>query len=537
MPKTKRPKNIGAHFDHFADKPGPIWHLDRPFDIAPDAGRAYDSTSLAHLVADMSGRLYAAGLRRGERLAIIKHNHMDVVLLAAAAARIGALPAMITATFPPDTLGKMMERLEPKVIVAADDVLAAAHEQGVQLAGAGTRVLAVEGERLSGGATRLADLAGSDIPAPDLRPDSEPMLLTHTSGTTGVPKFVMHSADTIGVYGVMETIRIPFLSTRPSDTVASCIAFVHSRAVTWVMAQSVLVPTKVVVLGGSDPDVVVETLQRNRPTTLEACPNIFQRWEHLPKAHPELFSDVRMFVSTFDAIHPSTIRTFMETSRRRRPVWAQSWGQSEIGPATLAQYPKRKVMRKRSDGHGTFTRNVGRPVPFVTKIKVVDPETRRPVSRGSSGLVLINGKGRCLGYLGEPERYEEKVWDGWWNTGDIGVHRWDGTVDILDREVDVIPGTSGIELESLLLERLEDASEVIVLGNPNGLPVPIISTHSGTLDRAAWERATAGLIALDEPRVVDWEDFPRTGTWKVRRFDLRRKVLQSQETFGSGRWT
>ncbi|KKD02155.1 hypothetical protein TN53_42105, partial [Streptomyces sp. WM6386] len=130
-----------------------------------------------------------------------------------------------------------------------------------------------------------------------------------------------------------------------------------------------------------------------------------------------------------------------------------------------------------------------------------------------------------------------KVWDGWWNTGDIGVHRWDGTVDILDREVDVIPGTSGIELESLLLERLEDASEVIVLGNPNGLPVPIVSTHSGTLDREAWERATAGLIALDEPRVIDWEDFPRTGTWKVRRFDLREKVLQSRETFGSGRWT
>ncbi|MCX3060316.1 class I adenylate-forming enzyme family protein [Streptomyces beihaiensis] len=535
MPQTKRPKNIGAHFDHFGDKPGPAWHLDRPFDIAPEAGRTYDSASLAQLVAEMSGRLYEAGLRRGDRLAIIKHNHMDVILLAAAAARIGALPAMITSTFTPDVLGKMMARLEPKVIVAADSVLAAAAEAGVDLAGPATRLVAVEGEQPVSGALPLADLAGSGVPAPDLRPDAEPMLLTHTSGTTGVPKFVMHSADTIGVYGVMETIRIPFLSTRPDDTVASCIAFVHSRAVTWVQAQSVLVPSKVVVLGGCEPDTVVETLSRNRPTTLEACPNIFQRWEQLPKTHPELFTDVRSFISTFDAIHPSTVRTFMAATRRRRPVWAQSWGQSEIGPATLASYSKRKIMRR--DGGEPFTNNVGRPVPFVTRLKVVDPETRKPVKRGERGIVLVKTKGLCLGYLGENERHREKVWDGWWNTGDIGVHRRNGTVEVLDREVDVIPGTSGIELESRLLERLEEVTEAIVLGDPDGLPVPVVSTNTGTLDHAAWQRATADLPALAEPRVIDWNDFPRTGTWKVRRFDLRQKILQTQDTHGTGRWT
>ncbi|NNN35112.1 acyl--CoA ligase [Streptomyces sp. S3(2020)] len=535
MPKTQRPKNIGAHFDHFADKPGPVWHLDRPFDIAPDAGRAYDNAAIAQLVADMSGRLYAAGLRRGERLAIIKHNHMDVVLLAAAAARIGALPAMITATFPADTLGKMMERLKPKVIVAADSVLAEAAESGVALAGPTTRVLAVEGREPLAGTTALADLTGSPTPAPDLRPDADPMLLTHTSGTTGVPKFVMHSADTIGVYGKMETIRIPFLSTRPDDTLASCIAFVHSRAVTYVMAHSILVPSKVVVLAGSDPDTVVETLSRNRPTMLEACPNIFQRWEHLPRTRPHLFTDVRAFVSTFDAIHPSTVRAFIATSRRRRPVWAQSWGQSEIGPATLAQYSRRTVM-KPTEGE-PFTNSVGRPIPFVTRIKVVDPETRKPVRRGERGIVLVKTKGLCLGYLGEPERHREKIWDGWWNTGDIGIHRRSGNLEILDREVDVIPGISGIELESRILERLDDATEVIVLGDPGGPPVPVVSTHSGTLDREAWRRVTADLPELAEPRVIDWEDFPRTGTWKVRRFDLRRKVLQNQDTYGTGRWT
>ncbi|MBT2446409.1 hypothetical protein J7F03_04780 [Streptomyces sp. ISL-43] len=46
--------------------------------------------------------------------------------------------------------------------------------------------------------------------------------------------------------------------------------------------------------------------------------------------------------------------------------------------------------------------------------------------------------------------------------------------------------------------------------------------------------ATRDLPELAEPRVIAREDFPRTGTWQVRRFDLRRRVLESQETFGTG---
>ncbi|MER7758938.1 class I adenylate-forming enzyme family protein [Streptomyces sp. NPDC097619] len=539
MGKTARPKALGALFDHYAGVPGAEWHLDRPFDIAPQGGRAYDSTSLARLVADMSGRLYAAGLRRGDRLAIVKENHLDTILLAAAAGRIGALPAMITSTFNAATLAKMMPRLEPKILIASHSVLAAAQRDGISITGPDTRVIAIDGDAEEiPGAVSLSEFAGADVPVPNLRPHSDPMLCTHTSGTTGVPKFVVHSPNTlIGVLSKLETMRIPFLSTRPDDVIASCIAFVHSRAVTWTFAQFALPPKKAVILGGSDPDTVVETLSRHRPTTLEACPNIFQRWERLPSLHPELFTNVRAYLSTFDAIHPSTIRTFMAATNRRAPVWGQSWGQSEVGPATLAVYSKRTVMRP-SGSKDPFTNSVGRPIPFVTQIRVVDPDTRKPLPRGERGLVLIRTKGRCLTYLGEHERHQEKDWDGWWNTGDIGIHTRTGNLHVLDREVDVIPGTSGIELESLLLERLDDVTEAIVLGNPGGLPVPVLSTHDGKpLDPAVWARATADLPALEEPRVIPWEDFPRTGTWKVRRFDLRAQMLETQETYGSGRWT
>ena len=537
MKKNPRPKNLGALFEAHAGAAAPVWHLDRPFDIAPEGGRRYDVAGLADLVADMSGRLYAAGLRRGERLAIIKENHFDVVLLAAAAARIGGLPAMLSSTNAPEPLATMVERLNPKVLVASSSVLAAAEAKDVTLAGPGVAVLVVDGDAKGDGVQGLQELAGADIPPMDLRPDNEPMICTHTSGTTGVPKLVVHSPNSlIGVLTKLETLPLPGLAVRPDDVFASCIAFVHGRAITWAYAQLARPPRKTVVLGGSEPDLAIEVLAEHRPTILETCPNIYQRWESLTDSHPQAFKRVRAYLNTFDAIHPPTVRKFMEVTDFKRPVWGQVWGQSETGPVAMALYSRNKI-RKNVGALDPVTNIVGRPVPLVTRVKVVDPETRKPVPAGTQGVVLVRTKGLCLDYLEESDRHKEKVWDGWWNTGDIGVKSRSGALRIVDREVDVIPGTSSIELESILLARLEQATEVIVLGNPGGLPVPVISMANGTLDPDKWRTATADLPELAEPHLIGWEEFPRTGTWKVRRFDLRSRILNSESTFGTGRWT
>lgn len=537
MKKNRSTKNLGALFEAYAGATAPTYHLDRPFDIAPDGGRQYDVAALAALVADMSGRLHAAGVRRGDRVAIVKENHHDVVLLAAAAARIGALPAMISDTNPPAVLAAMFARLEPRVLVASDAVLAAAVAAGVTLTGKDTRVLAVGGRAEVPGSTPLGELGGATVPPMDLRGNDEPMICTHTSGTTGVPKLVVHSPNTlIGVLTKLETMPIPGLAVRPDDVFASSIAFAHGRAITWTFAQLARPPKKVLVLADADPETAAAHLSEHRPTILETCPNIYQRWEPLTVSHPEAFRRVRAYLNTFDAIHPRTVAKFMEASEQRRPVWGQVWGQSETGPVAMAVYSRARI-RKNTGALDPVTNTVGRPVPFVTRVRVVDPETREPVAAGKQGVVLVRTKGRCLTYLGEDDRHDEKNWDGWWNTGDLGVRSRTGSLRIVDREVDLIPGASSIELESILLERIERATEVIVLGNPGGLPVPVVSLASGELTEEQWRTAAAGLPDLAPPHVIAWEDFPRTGTWKVRRFDLRERVLQSQATFGTGRWT
>jgi hypothetical protein len=78
---------------------------------------------------------------------------------------------------------------------------------------------------------------------------------------------------------------------------------------------------------------------------------------------------------------------------------------------------------------------------------------------------------------------------------------------------------------------------VIVLGVPGQTPQPVISTETGMLDPAEWKAATADLPGMADPIVIPWESFPRTATWKVRRFELREQVLGSSQIYGSGKWT
>ncbi|GGQ13979.1 AMP-binding protein [Streptomyces roseolilacinus] len=533
--RTTSSFHLGRVFDWHAEQARQsVLHVDRPFDIAPDGGLVYDGPALAAAVRELSDCLHAAGLRRGDRVVVSKENHFDMVLLAAGAARIGAVPVMIAPIASLESVRTMVDRAAPRLLVAGTGLLARAAEAGVELADEAVRVVrAGPSGAGGGGAVPLDELRGG--PAAPARPggDDDPMIATHTSGTTGVPKLVLHTANTaVGRFPPrMERYRLPLLTTRRDDVVAAAVSFAHIRVVAWASSQLKMAPRKLVAVSDPGLATVERVLEEHRPTSLEAFPNVFQHWEQLVDERPELFARTRLYVSTFDAVHPRTVRKFLGASRRRFPVWGWGLGQSEITGIMANLFTRRTVRAKaRPDATNTGW-------PMLVGLDVVDPETGRRQARGKPGIIMVSTRARCLTYLGEDDRYRAKLDGRWWNSGDLGVRAGFGRVRLIDREVDMVPGISCIELESTLLERLENASDVTVLGVPGQPPVPVLCMRGDRLDPREWERATAGLPALAPPRTVPWEDVPRTATWKVRRAALREQVLGTGATFGSGKWT
>ncbi len=512
--------------------------FDRPLDVAPALGTHLDYRELAELVESASGWLRAAGVEPWDRVAIQKRNHLDILVLASAAARLGAIPALLSPKLDPHAAGVLIDRLNRPVVVSDAETLARNQAGGVDVAALAKRVVAVGAETTRGGpATRQAvsldELRGAPVPPAFPRGEGEPVLVTHTSGTTGVPKLVQHSVDTIGALMSFETRRWPVVHLRRRDVCGICLSYVHVRSVTGWAAVLHTVPSLVAL---SEPDLVnVRRLfGRHHPTIVESHPNIYMTWEGLAGDAAAPFSRTRLFISTFDAIHPRTVRTLLDASKRRLPLWAQGWGQSEIGGATVRLYTRRSL--RRAGRAKSITRDVGPSIPFTTRVRITHPETGVPVRRGRVGLIEVATPSRCVTYVGEEDRHRRKCWKEWWNTGDLGEQtRWG--VRLLDREVDLIEGASCIELEDTLLDRLPEASEVVVLAAP-GLPVPVVSTHADhPLDPHSWEAATTGLPGLAPPVQVAWSDIPRTATWKVRRFLLREKLLRGLPTIGTGHWT
>jgi acyl-coenzyme A synthetase/AMP-(fatty) acid ligase len=485
--------------------------LDHDLDIAPRLGRRATVAEVADLVADYASRLWSARVRPGDRVVVYKSNGFDIPLLACAAARIGAVPVLLSPQLDGGTVAELVRRTDRPHLVTDEAKLTAELPDTVfELA---HQVLLTSGGHPD--AIDLHALADAErVPAITM-PVDHPTLITHTSGTTGTPKLAVHTGFSLqSRYRPQASIVRPLIRRR--ETIAMHVSFVHSRLFT-ALAISLLRGFPIVVLADSEPAHVADLFARLRPGIIEAHPNSFMEWEDLADDPRGPLAGVKLFSSTFDAIHPRTVHRMLHASRRTAPVFGQLYGQSEVGPAVVRGFTRRRDL----DDDG---RCVGVPFPGMTDVRVVS-RGGKPPSERHPGHIEVRSDGRIVTYLGEQQRYERQVSaDGWWRMGDVGYRTKWGCVHLLDREVDLIEGFgSTLAAEDVLFGKLDDLAEVIIIPDESGRPVPVVCTKGDKpLDLDAWQAAAASLPAMQDP--VQWrlEDLPQTATTKIKRLELAR---------------
>ncbi|ARP72891.1 long-chain acyl-CoA synthetase [Streptomyces pluripotens] len=503
---------LGTLFERAAARhPANVVVLDHELDLAPGLGRRLTVADIADLVDDFASRLWAAGVRPGDRVVVHKTNGFDITLLACVAARIGAVPVLLSPKLDGATVAELVRRVDRPHLITDQAKLDG--ELPDTVFDHACQVLLAAGDHP--GARRLRDLAGAPRVAPATVSAHHPALITHTSGTTGIPKLAVHTGWTLQArYRPQAAATALVRKRRP---VAVHVSFVHSRLFT-AMAIAMLRGFPLVMLADDDPRQAADLFARLRPGVIEAHPNTFMRWEELADDPRRPLAQVKYFSSTFDAIHPRTVQRMLRASRHRLPLFAQLYGQSEAGPVVGRIFTRWR-------GEDADGRCVGRAFPGMTAVRVVSRDGR-PVSETSPGYIEVRTNGRVLTYLGEPERYAQQEHDAWWRMGDVGYRtRW-GCLHLLDREVDVIPGFgSTLSAEDALFSALDELVEVIIVPGPDSTPVPVVCTRDDKpLDKVAWDRATTGLPRMAEP--VQWRraDLPQTATTKIKRLELARAL-------------
>ncbi|TRV77284.1 acyl--CoA ligase [Streptomyces sp. 130] len=502
---------LGTVFDRAAARhPASPVYLDHDLDVAPELGRRLTLTEIADLIDDFASRLWAARVRPGDRVVVHKSDNFDISLLAYCVARVGAVPVLLSPKLDGATTARLLERLDRPALVT--DQAKLEQELPSEVFDLAERVITAAGT--FPGACALAELAGTPrVPAVTM-PQDLPALITHTSGTTGLPKLAVQSGRTIQARcRPQSTLLAPVGRHEP---IAVHVSFAHSRMISGA-ALFALRGHPLIMMRDDDPERAAELFARVPPGVIESHPNTLLHWESLAHHPARPLARVRCFSNTFDAIHPRTVASLLAASERNLPFFAQTYGQSETGAIAARTYTRRH--RESADG-----RCVGRNFPGLTELRVVSRNGRAP-AKDNPGRIEARSAGRIMTYLGEQQRFDDQFSEGgWWRMGDLGYRTKWGCLHLLDREVDEIPGiNSTLELEDKLFTRLPELIEVIVIPDSAGVPVPVVCTRDDQpLDHARWRSAVADLPELAPPLQRRLDELPHTATTKVKRLELAR---------------
>jgi acyl-CoA synthetase (AMP-forming)/AMP-acid ligase II len=504
--------------------------LDRPtltFDTNVDgivpAWQALPLWQLDDRVRARAATLAALGIGRRDPVAVTATLGADVVLTFLALSRLGAIPALLNAKVAPDLAALYLSRLRAVALIADEDRRAALADHDIGI----TRVIEIEG--LGAG--------DPDAALPAYRHHSDdPVAITHSSGTTGVPKAVVHSHESMYA-AIRHRLRMPkaqgterMLSALPVPHVATLIA----------LNLALSNQTELLVLSSQTGPTVLDAVESWRPTGVLG---FAATWADL--AHHDLpqrdFGSVALWWNTGDCAHEAHIRRLVAVGNRTvataegrvtRPgsVFIDGLGSSEMGHSHFFITHTPETER--------YGRCVGRAHTFAD-LKVLDPEGNElPV--GEVGELGTKSPTLALGYWNDSVTTFRTRINGYFLTGDLVYRDEDGYFYHLDRLVDSVDLGGGKRLytamsEEHILAACPDVVDCTVSAvREDGVVATDVMLQLVENADPAENRTDRVLAALDPAvaatvrrvSVVADESIPHGPTGKVRKFRLRE--LQTQ---------
>jgi fatty-acyl-CoA synthase len=276
--------------------------------------------------------------------------------------------------------------------------------------------------------------------------------LTYTGGTTGKPKGVIGTAQSIST---MTTIQLAEWEWPEHPKFLMCTPLSHAGAAFFV--PTIVKGGEMVVLSKFDPAEVLRVIEEQRITATMLVPSMIYALMDHPDSHTRDLSSLETVYYGASAMNPVRLA---EAIRRFGPIFAQYYGQSEA-PMVITYLAKGDHDEKRLT-------SCGRPTLFCRTALL--GEDGNPVPQGEVGEICVSGPLLSGGYWNLPDETSRTFHDGWMHTGDLAREDEDGFWYIVDRTKDMIV-TGGFnvfprEVEDVVAEH-PSVAQVCVIGTPD----------------------------------------------------------------------
>ncbi|MFJ8257116.1 AMP-binding protein [Peribacillus asahii] len=497
-----------------------------------DKKSRYTYREVGKLVDRVALGLLKIGLGKGDVISIQLPNWNEFIILHYAVTRIGAITNPLIPIYRDREIGYMVGMVESKMMVVPDKFRGFDYPAMIERLShqwPAMEHVYVQGENIPSGMKSLATLFEEpweermDVKVLD-EIEHNPNDVTEiifTSGTTGNPKGVMHTHNTLCV---STNYWIERLRLTSDDVMHMASTFAHQTG----FGYGVRLPTHyagtAVYQDIWNPNEFLELIEKEGITFTAGATPFLEDTIRLEGIGNYNLSTLRAFV----ALGAPIPRQLVKEANEKVPCKILAgWGQSENGLVTLTKLDDSEEKLTGTDG-----------VPFSgMEVKVVDMngEICPPHQEGA---LLSRGPAQFVGYLKRMDDTLAEHQDGWFITGDRAVMDEDGYIRISGRNKDVIiRGGENIPVayvENVLYEH-PDISIVQIIAMPDRRlqekACAFISMKQGktpltlqTMREFLEQKGIAKQYWPEHVEVID--EFPRTPSGKIKKFRLREMISE-----------
>lgn len=425
------------------------------------------------------------GIEKGDRVTLLASNQKEVFEIMFACGKLGAIFVPLNWRLSVDELNYILEDCNPKLLLYNEKFSeTVSHLKNVKNNFA------------------LRDIIQSDIrisqPFDILLTETDPWLMIYTGGTTGKPKGVILSHQSI-IWNAINTIISWGLTSE--EVTLNYLPLFHTGGIN-ALSVPILMNGGTVVIGDQfHAEEAVHYLNKYKCTIALFVPTMYHMMVGTKGFQASTFPSMKVFLS---GAAPCPLSIYEKFFAKRLP-FKEGYGLTEAGPNNFFISPNDAIWKKGS---------VGKPMAFnqIKLIKIDGTEA----GTDEVGEILIRGKHAFKEYWNNPIETAEAWKDGWLYSGDLGKKDRDGYYYIVGRKKDmIITGGENVyplEIEHWLCEH-PDVDEASVVG----------------LSDEKWGERVTAFIVLKTDRIGKEEVLKIHCSQKLAKYKIPKEFVFLQE--------
>lgn len=487
-----------------------------------DGDRRFTYPDLLDRVRRLASALQAAGIRNGERVAVLSPNARMPIEATFAIPLAGGIVCAMNTRLAASEIDYMLGHCAASILLYdadLDDLIGKLAQPIAKIRFGGAREDARDYEDV----LRSADPAALVPNAPG---EDDTISINYTSGTTGRPKGVMYTYRGAYLNALAEVFHA---NLRPESVYLWTLPTFHCNGWCFIWAVTAAGAAHVT-LRRVEPAGINAAIAHDGVTNFCAAPTVIVALVNAPETttfprpitistagappSPTTITQIEKLGATLDHMYGLT-----ETYG---PITESAWKSPQWDGADTAE----RARLKSRQGMAMIT--VG-----ANEIRVVDHAMRDvPRDGATAGEIVMRGNNVMKGYYADPEATARAFAGGWFHSGDIAVMHADGYLEITDRAKDVIvSGGENISTQQVEKVLMSHAAvlEVAVVAMPSDkwgeVPKAFVTLKPDCVaDGAELESfARERLAAFKVPKHYEFGPLPKTSTGKIQKYVLRER--------------